>query len=83
MNATEVLYRARKHGAVFTLLGEDRVKVSAPLPLPGNLLADLKTRKADIIPLLGKVPNYSAQLVPMSDPLVEPGASGVGSAAFH
>jgi hypothetical protein len=39
VNATEALYEARKHGAVFTVSGEDRVGVAAPMRLPGSLIS--------------------------------------------
>jgi hypothetical protein len=59
MNAAEALCEARKYGAVFTVSGPDQVRLSAPLPLPGSLLADLKAHKLEIIGLLGKEPDYS------------------------
>jgi hypothetical protein len=59
MNAAEALCEARKYGAVFTVKGPDQVRVSAPLPLPGSLLSDLKAHKLEIIRLLGKEPDYS------------------------
>jgi hypothetical protein len=59
MNAAETLCEARKYGAVFTVLGPDRVRVSTPLPLPDPLRAALKAHKLEIIGLLGQTPDYS------------------------
>jgi hypothetical protein len=59
MNAAEALYQARELGAVFTVSGQDQVKVSAPLPLPSSLMAGLRAHKLEIVTLLGKEPDYS------------------------
>jgi hypothetical protein len=59
MNATEVLYEAREHGAVFTTYDEGRVSISAPLPLPVSLVAALKERKSEIVLLLDREPDYA------------------------
>jgi hypothetical protein len=60
MNASEALFEARKQGAMFTVNGKGQVKVSALLPLPQPLLAELREHRAEITNLLLQQPDYSA-----------------------
>ncbi len=60
MKAEELLYEARKQGAVFTVSGKNKVRVSGPMSLPDSLMAELRTHKLDIIPLLAEGPDYLA-----------------------
>ena len=52
MNAEELLYEARKQGAVFTVPEPGRVHVEAPKRLPDDLLEQLRRCKAEIVELL-------------------------------
>ena len=46
-----IVRRARALGAEFSLTG-DRVTVSAPTPLPSNLMRTLRQRKSDVLAYL-------------------------------
>ena len=52
MTAEELLYEARKQGAVFTVPEPGRVHVEAPERLPDDLLEQLRRCKAEIVELL-------------------------------
>ncbi len=52
MTAEELLYEARKQGAVFTVPEPGRVHVEAPERLPDYLLEQLRRCKAEIVELL-------------------------------
>ncbi len=52
MTAEELLYEARKQGAVFTVPEPGRVHVEAPEKLPDDLLEQLRRCKAEIVELL-------------------------------
>ena len=56
--AGELLHHARSMGAAFHILSNDLVKWEAPLPLPEELLADLRAHKPEIIALLALEPDY-------------------------
>ena len=59
MNASEALYCARTQGAMFTIFGQDQVKVSAPTPLPESLMVELRKNKLALIPLICQQSNYA------------------------
>ena len=56
MNAEELLYEARRQGAVFRVLEPGRVHVEAPERLPDDLLERLRRCKAEIVELLNTTP---------------------------
>ena len=59
MNAAELLERARGLGATFTVTEPSRVHVSAPEPLPDELMSALRELKPQVLDLLTHVPDYS------------------------
>ena len=60
MNAEALLREAKSLGATFILLGEERVRVEAPLPLPDELVNALRECKAEVLELLQVRPDYVA-----------------------
>ena len=56
MTASDLLSRAYDLGATFTVPEPGRVHVSAPEPLPDNLMAELRRYKAEVIELLSSLP---------------------------
>ncbi len=59
MNAAELLEQARGLGATFTVPEPGRVHVSAPEPLPDELMSALRELKPQVLDLLTHVPDYS------------------------
>ena len=58
-DAEGLLKKARSMGAEFRFDG-DVVLVSAPRPLPDELMAELRKHKTDVRALLAVMPNYQA-----------------------
>ena len=59
MKAGELLREAKSLGATFILLGQERVRVEAPLPLPDELVDALRECKAEVLELLRAAPDYA------------------------
>ncbi len=72
MTAEELLYEARKQGAVFTVPEPGRVHVEAPERLPDDLLEQLRRCKAEIVELLIANPATACAC----DPLPSQAANG-------
>jgi predicted RNA-binding Zn-ribbon protein involved in translation (DUF1610 family) len=51
-DAQTLLARCRELGAKLTSAPDDKLKVRAPVPLPEELQAELKQRKAEVLALL-------------------------------
>ena len=68
MTPEELLREARSLGAAFRFEG-DKVVVSAPLPLPGDLMAKLREHKPEIVALLGQEPDYQATACTCESPV--------------
>lgn len=51
MTPASLIHEARRYGARFIVAGE-KVRVEAPAPLPGVLLAELKAHKRELLALL-------------------------------
>jgi hypothetical protein len=77
-HAEELLHQARSRGAVFHVRSNDVIEWEAPLPLPEELLADLKTHKAEIVILLGQEPDYSATACTCEQPIGGTGSEWCG-----
>ncbi len=75
MTAEELLYEARKQGAVFTVPEPGRVHVEAPERLPDELLEQLRRYKAEIVELLIARPATACTCQPL------PSQQEYGSAA--
>ncbi len=65
MTAEELLYEARKQGAVFTVPEPGRVHVEAPERLPDDLLGQLRRCKAEIVELLITNPGTACACDPL------------------
>ena len=59
MNAAELVERARDLGATFTVPEPGRVHVSAPEPLPDELMSALRELKLQVLELLTQGSDYS------------------------
>lgn len=51
MTPASLIHEAKRYGARFTVAG-GRLRVEAPAPLPGVLLAELRTHKRELLALL-------------------------------
>ena len=75
--AEGLLKKARSMGADFRFDG-DAVVVSAPRPLPGELMAKLRQHKQDIRVLLAQVPDYQATACVCPVPIGPTGCANCG-----
>lgn len=63
-NVQTLLTRCQKLGATFLPLPDGRLKVRAPAPLPDELQAELRQRKAEVLALLSQQEKPTPWLCP-------------------
>ena len=79
MNAAELLEQARDLGATFTVPEPGRVHVSAPEPLPDELMSALRELKPQVLDLLTQPPDFNATACTCPQPTGSTGARRCGA----